>query len=93
MKKLIIIVLCLLVFLSITNPSKKSFNNYIESELKVNKNEGFFKNIGKGVKQFESNLTTQYYNKIFFSISKTSIGGENHEFLGIGGFWFEFNFN
>ncbi len=89
MKKIIIIILILLVFASITKPSEDSFNNYIKTEFKSNKNDDGLTRIVKGVSKLQSNLTTRYNDKIFYSITETSIGNEKHKFIGIFGFWFK----
>lgn len=89
MKKIIIIILVLLVFTSVTKPSEESFDNYIKSEFKSNKTDDGLTSIVKGVFKIQSNLTTKYYDKTFYSITETKIGNDKHKFLGICGFWFE----
>ena len=91
MKKGILIVLVVLILLSITKPSEESFNNYIQSELVSKKNDDVLTKIVKGVTKIQSNLSTDYYDKIFYSISETTMGNQKHKFLGIFGFWFEIN--
>jgi len=91
MKKGIFLVLVVLILLSITKPSEESFNNYIQSELVSKKNDDVLTKIVKGVTKIQSELSTDYYDKIFYSISETTMGNEKHKFLGIFGFWFEIN--
>jgi len=91
MKKGILIVLVVLILLSITKPSEESFNNYIQSELVSKKNDDVLTKIVKGVTKIQSDLSTDYYDKIFYSISETTMGNQKHKFLGIFGFWFEIN--
>ena len=89
MKKIVIIVLVLLVFTSVTKPSEDSFNDYIKSEFKNKKDDDGLTKIVKGFNKIQSNLSTKYYDKIFYSISETTIGKDKHKFLGICEFWFE----
>ena len=89
MKKGIITILGLLVLLAITKPSEDSFNNYIQSELNSKKNDDVLTKIAKGITKIQSDLTADYYDKIFYCISETTMGNEKHYFLGICGFWFE----
>ena len=89
MKKIVIVILILLVFTSVTKPSEDSFDNYISSEFKSKKEDDGLTKIVKGFNKIQSNLTTKYDDKIFYSITETTIGNEKQKFLGICGFWFE----
>lgn len=91
MKKGIIFLAVILILAAITKPSENSFNNYVKSKLEIKNNDKFLDMMAKGALQIQSNLLTQYEDKIFFSYGKTSLANTNPEFIGVFGFWFQIN--
>jgi len=87
MKKYIIVVLIILILAATSNPSKESFSDHINSALKINKDDNLISSIVKTGMNFQSDLSTQYKGKIFFSTAKTYVGNQNHSYLGLFGFW------
>ena len=89
MKKGLIILIVILIAAAISKPSKDSFSDYINTTLKVNKNEDLISSIVKTGMNFQSDLSTQYKDRLFFSTAKTFIGNRNYSYLGLFGFWFK----
>jgi len=86
-----ILILILLLLLAVTNPSEDSFKDYVKTELKSSKNDGILTTIIKGFSKIQSDLNTEYSDKVFFSTAVTSIGDERKEYIGFLGFWFKVN--
>lgn len=91
MKKIFLVILILLVLTAITKPSENSFKQYINTELKSNVKDDFLTKFVKNISKIQSDLTINYYDKVFFSIAETTIGNDQHKFLGVCGMWFEIN--
>jgi len=89
MKKYILGILVILILAAITKPSKESFSDHINTTLKVNENDNLISSIVKTGMNFQSDLSTEYKDSIFFSTAKTYIGDKNHSYLGLFGFWFK----
>ena len=89
MKKYFITALIVLILAALSKPSEESFSNHMNSTLKVNKDDNLISSIVKTGMNFQSDLSTQYNDKIFFSTAKTYAGNQNHSYLGLFGFWFK----
>jgi len=89
MKKFLITTLIVLILAAVSKPSKESFSDYIDSTLKVNKNDDLISSIVKTGLNFQSDLSTQYNDKIFFSTAKIYVGNQHPTYLGLFGFWFK----
>ena len=88
-KKIIIIALLILVGTALTKPNEESFKNYIKSELKINRDDGFLTTVVKGITKIQSDLTTTYNDKTFYAICESTMGDKKNKFIGVFGFWFE----
>jgi len=87
MKKFYIFIVTFLLLCAIFNPDKSSFEAYVKNEFKSNSNDDLTIKIIKKITKFESQLTIKYSDRIFFSLVRTNIIGEEQEFLGILGKW------
>lgn len=91
MKKLFLIILVVLVIAAITKPSESSFKNYVKTELKSNDSDNVLTIIVKGISKVQSDLSTKYYDKIFYSTVETTIVDERQKFVGVFNMWFKIN--
>ena len=87
MKKLIIVILLVLILAAVTKPSEEDYHEFIKTELKDNGNDNVFAKLFKEGLNIQSELTTDYQDKIFFSTAQSTISNEKREYIGIFGTW------
>ena len=91
MKKLIIVILLVLILAAVTKPSVEDYHEFIKTELKDNGNDNVFAKLFKEGLNIQSELTTDYQDKIFYSTAQSTISNEKREYIGIFGTWFRNN--
>jgi len=92
--KLIVALLVLLVVLAVLKPSEDNFRNHIYEKYNTEQSddiagaaENTLKNLGKAARNFQSQFTVEYHDKIFFALASTYKGSDEISYLGIAGFW------
>ena len=77
--------------LAVSNPSKESFDSYLEKrmeEVAANEDLGIIEKMAGKVMGIQAELTGSYKSYFFFSTVDAKFGQEDYTYIGIVGNWF-----